>query len=279
LAAAAMPRPPAWLVYPLAVLVLTLAALELRERAGAPPAPPPLTAPEGAALAQGAPFDLLSILRVRRGFGGTMGTAFSVGDNGVWLATGSVTQACAHPALLLGAGQGVGARARPGPVGELAVLTTPAGGAPALPLAARTPPLAAPGFVAGFPQGRPGELALRLLGTQTLFLPGRRAHPLPVLVWAEIGRTDGLGGALIGIAGAPALDGEGRVVGVVLGESPRRGRIYTTTPQATAQALAAAGVRTASGAAGEPITRDNYGLAADDLRRSYRVAPLVCARA
>jgi hypothetical protein len=270
-------RPPAWLVYPVATLLLLLAALELRQHAGAPLAPPPLTAPEGAALAQGAPFDLLSIVRVRRGFGGATGTAFSVGDAGVWLVAGEVAQGCTHPALLLGSGQGVEAKARPGPPGELAVLTTTGGGAPALPLAAQTPPSGSPGFVAAYLHGRPGELALRLLGTETLYLPARGAHPLPVLAWAEIGRTDGLGGALVGIAGAPALDGAGRVVGVVLSESPRRGRIYTTTPQATAQALAAAGIHPATGATGEPFTTDNYGLAADDLRRSLRVAPLVCA--
>ena len=28
--------------------------------------------------------------------------------------------------------------------------------------------------------------------------------------------------------------------------------------------------------AGMPITPDNYGLAADDLRRSLRIAPVVC---
>jgi hypothetical protein len=272
-----MARPPAWLVYPLAMIVLALAALELREHAGAPPAPPPLSAPEGAALAQGAPFDLLSIVRVQRGFGGRVGAAFSVADNGVWLSAGEVADDCAHPALLLGAGQGVEAKARPGPRDQLTVLTTAGGGAPALPLATETPPTGSPGFVAAFPHGRPGELALRLLGAETLYLPARGAHPLPVLAWAEIGRTDGLGGALVGIAGAPALDSAGRVVGVVLGESPRRGRIYTTTPQAMAQALAAAGVRPAAGAAGQPITTDNYGLAADDLRRTLRVAPMVCA--
>jgi hypothetical protein len=77
------------------------------------------------------------------------------------------------------------------------------------------------------------------------------------------------------MSGAPALDGRGRVVGVAVAESPRRGRLYTTTPEAISAALVSAHARRAPGV-GQPITPDNYGLAADDLRRSLRIAPVVC---
>jgi hypothetical protein len=270
------PRPPAWLVYISLVLGLLYVALSHREPVSAPAPPPPLPATEGAVLAQTTPFEVLSVTRVRRRFGGATGTAFSVGDGGVWLAAGGLAGGCPHPALLVGAGQGVAAKAQPGPTALLGVLTTP-GGAPALPLAVAEPRPGALAYVAGFPHGRPGEVALRLVGRETLFLRPRGGHPAPVLVWAEIGRTETLGGALTGLAGAPVLDGEGRVVGVVVGQAPRRGRVYTTTWQAMTQALAAARVNVAPGAAGQPINRNNYGLAADDLRRSYRVTPAVCA--
>ena len=269
-------RPPTWLVYPALVLALLILALSQRTHADAPVPPPALPATEGAVLAQTTPFDILSVTRVTRRFGGDTGTAFSVGDGGVWLAGGELASDCPHAALLVGAGQGVVAKADPA-LGLLAVLTTP-GGAPALPLAAAEPRPGSLAYVAGFPHGRPGEVALRLLGRETLTLRARSDPRAPVLVWAEIGRTETLAGPLSGLAGAPVLDGEGRVVGVVVGEAPRRGRVYATTLQAVTQALAAAKVNTAPGAAGQTITADNYGLAADDLRRSFRVTPTVCAR-
>ena len=77
-----------------------------------------------------------------------------------------------------------------------------------------------------------------------------------------------------GLSGAPALDAGGRVVGVTIAESPRRGRIYTTTPAALTEALAAA--KAAPFAVGEAITTDNYGRVADGLRRDLRVAQVVC---
>jgi hypothetical protein len=114
------------------------------------------------------------------------------------------------------------------------------------------------------------------LGPQTVRSRLRGEPPQALLAWAEVGRTDGLKGTLAGLSGAPAMDGEGRVIGVTLAEAPRRGRIYTTTPGAVRQALAAARVKPATVAAGPPITSDNYGRAADSLRRDVRVAQVVC---
>jgi hypothetical protein len=108
-----------------------------------------------------------------------------------------------------------------------------------------------------------------------LYLRGRGHRNVPVLVWAEVGRTEGLRGALRGMSGAPALDSRGRVVGIAVAEAPRRGRLYTTTPEAMVAALDSARAHRARGA-GQAITPDNYGLAADDLRRSLRIAPVVC---
>ncbi|MBA3812365.1 MAG: serine protease, partial [Caulobacteraceae bacterium] len=68
----------------------------------------------------------------------------------------------------------------------------------------------------------------------------------------------------------------GRVIGVTIAQAPRRGRLYTTTPEALRAALAAAGVKAPAAAVGEPITVENYGRVADDLRRDLRVAPVVC---
>jgi hypothetical protein len=97
-----------------------------------------------------------------------------------------------------------------------------------------------------------------------------------VLVWAETGRTDELRGSLAGLSGAPALDDAGRVIGVTVAESPRRGRIYTTSPETLIRALKSANERPQAGAVGESVTTTNYGIVSDSLRRDLRVARVVC---
>jgi hypothetical protein len=273
-----MPPSPlqAGLVYAAALALLLTAALGRRENADSPPPPPPLTNGEGAALAQATPIDPLLLVKARAHAGPAPGAAVSMADSGVWVTARPALADCPRPAVLINDTDGVAATIAPGPAGPAAVLTTHAG-APALALAAPPRP-GALAFAAGFPRGRPGEVALRLLGRTRLPGRGRGAARTPALAWAEIGRTQGLGGALDGMTGAPALDAEGRVVGLVLREAPRRGLLFTTTPEAIAAALDAAGARRPPVADGVVLTVDNYGLAADDLRRSLRVVALACLR-
>jgi hypothetical protein len=206
------------------------------------------------------------------------GVAFSVNDGGVWLTARSLMENCRKAAVMVDATDGLEAKVWLDPNSEVAVLTT-AGGAPALPLApVKAPDAGTLAFDPGFPKGRPGEVAVRLLGSRNLFLRERQIRTAPALVWADVGRTEGLGGSLMGLIGAPVLDSEGRVIGVTLSEAPRRGRIYSTTPQSLQQSLAASGAKPSPQAAGAPITATNYGRAADDLRRDYRVATVVCLK-
>jgi hypothetical protein len=76
--------------------------------------------------------------------------------------------------------------------------------------------------------------------------------------------------------GAPVLDGLGRVQGVLLGEAPRRGRLYAAPVSAVRQAMTLAKVAPVTQPDGEPITTDNYGRAADALRRDLRVVQIWC---
>jgi serine protease Do len=162
------------------------------------------------------------------------------------------------------------------PRGEAAILTTEGGG-PALPLGLTAGLRRGErAFHPGFPQGKPGEATSRLIGRETLVVHGRGARTEPVLVWAETGRTDGLAGSLGGLSGAPALDAAGRVIGVTIAESPRRGRIYTTAPETVGALLTLGGRRLPPAAAGGAVTPDNYGRVADDMRRDLRVAQVVC---
>jgi serine protease Do len=270
----AFPRFLDWLLYPASVLTLLGAALSHRSHTDAPPAPPPLPTSEGAVLSEASPIDPAVVVKVRPRRGDAAGTAFSVNDSGVWLTARHVVEHCARAAIMVNDTEGVEAKVRLAPRGEAAVLIT-ADGSPALPLASGELRRGELGYEAGFPRGRPGEVASRLLGRGMLYLRGRGRRDVPVLIWAEVGRTEGLRGALRGMSGAPALDSRGRVVGVAVAESPRRGRLYTTTPEAITTALIAAKAHRVRGA-GMPITPDNYGIAADDLRRSLRIAPVVC---
>jgi hypothetical protein len=185
-------------------------------------------------------------------------------------------EACQRAAVLLGGGQAL--EARPAPRrGLTAVLATDGGSTP-LPLA---PPASLridqPGFVAGFAEGRPGELAVRLVGRSELVVGGHGRRREPVLVWALVGRTRGLHGPMEGLEGAPVLDAEGRVVGVAVKEERQRGRLLTATPEDLAAAAPKASARsTHETAPGEPITMTNYGRAADSLRRDLRVAEVRC---
>ncbi len=270
------PRLPDWIIYAAVVAALLFAALGRRERADAPPPPPPVAGEEGVPLGPASPFDPAVVVQVPERSGPDSGTAFSVGDGGVWITARHVVEGCAKTAIVVAEGRGVQAQVRIDPGSETAILTTD-GGAPSVPLApAQSLRRGARGFQPGFPQGRPGETAARLLGRETLVLRGRVQRREPVLVWAEVGRTDGLRGTLAGLSGAPTLDASGRVIGVTIAESPRRGRIYTTTPESLKTALLLAGQRSGATVAGEAITTDNYGRVADTLRRDLRVVQVVC---
>ncbi len=270
-----LPRLPDWLIYLAVVLALLVAAVGRQERADAPPAPPPMPSDEGLPLGPASPFDPRVVVKTPLAPGPGAGTAFSVDDHGVWITARHVVAGCARIAIVVAPGRGVAATLDNDTASEVAVLFT-RGGSPALPLAGgRGLRRGARAFHPGYPQGQPGEAASRLIGRETLVIAGEGLRGEPMLAWAEVGRTSGLSGDLTGLSGAPALDDEGRVVGVTVAQAPRRGRLYTTTPGAVRAALATAGVGVA-GAMGQIVTTDNYGRIADDLRRNLSVAQVVC---
>lgn len=272
------PRLPDWLVYLAVVLALLIAAVGRQERADAPPPPPPVASDEGLPLGPASPFDPSVVVDVPDRAEPGVGTAFSVADRGVWVTARHVVDGCAQTAIVVAEGRGVAATVRIDPRGEAAILTTE-GGAPPLPMGLDQPLRRGDrAYHLGFPQGQPGEATSRLLGRENLVVRGRGARTESVLVWAETGRTDNLKGSLAGLSGSPALDRAGRVVGVTVAESPRRGRIYTTAPETVTGALSATHQKAATFAVGEPITTDNYGRVADTLRRDLRVAQVICLK-
>jgi len=271
-----LPRLPDWAVYAAVAGVLLAVSLSRRENADAPPAAAvPADAVEGALLGPITPFDAAATVEAPDAFRPSSGTAFSIAGRGRWVTARHVVEGCRKPALVIGGGRAVAADVRLASRADVALLITD-GGPPALPVAADAPLRKGQrAFHPGFPQGAPGEVTTRLLGRETLKVFGRGAHEEPVLAWAEVGRTDGLLGALSGLSGAPALDGQGRVLGVTIAEAPRRGRIYTTAPESFGPAIR--GEQGPDEAAqGQPMTIDTYGQASDALRRDLRVAQVVC---
>jgi S1-C subfamily serine protease len=274
------PKLPDWLIYGAVVSALLVVAIGRQERSDAPPPPPPVPGDVGLPLGPASPFDPSVVVQVPDQGQPGSGTAFSVDDGGSWLTARHVVDGCREAAIVVADGRGVAARITLDPTGDAAILTTE-GGAPAVPLRAvgEPPRRGERAYHPGFPQGHPGEVTSRLLGRENLVIRGRGARTEPVLVWAEVGRTDTLKGTLSGLSGAPALDSAGRVIGVTVAESPRRGRIYTTAPETVRDLLTQDRRRTASFALGESITTENYGRVADGLRRDLRVAQVVCLKA
>lgn len=275
----ALPRPADLLLYAGAGALLVFASLAQRENADAPPAPPPPDAVEGALLGPVTPFDPgVTVMAPDIPFQPASGTAFSIAGQGRWLTARHVVEGCRRPALVVGGGRAVAADVRLSPRADIALLIT-AGGPPALPVTTTAPlRIGQRAFHPGYPRGAAGEVTSRLLGREMLHVRGRGERDEPVLAWAEVGRTEGLDGTLAGLSGAPAMDRRGRVVGVTIAEAPRRGRIYTTSPDTLGPAIRGEQPPDEP-LRSEPVTVENYGRVADDLRRDLRVAQVVCLSA
>ncbi len=262
-----MPRLPVWLIYLTIVAAMLVLALGRREHANAPRPPPPAPFADQAPISPSSPFANAALVRLVAAKV-AKGTAFSMNDRGVWLTARSVVAGCARPMIAVADGWGAPAKLRTID-GDAAVLTTD-GGAPALAMARGAQPRSGDsGFLAGFSGGGPAEAAALFLGQG----PGRDR-----LSWAEIGRTDGLKGPLSSLTGAPVLNAAGEVTGMVLADAPRRGRLSGTAPAALARAVATAKLRRSAAAPAPPISLDNYGRAADSLRRALSVAEVVCLK-
>ncbi|CAN5464348.1 serine protease [soil metagenome] len=270
---------PDWLIYGGVIGALIIASMSGRENADAPPAPPPPDEAEGALLGPVTPFDpAVTVDAPDIPFQPSAGTAFSIAETGRWVTARHVVDGCRQPALVIGGGRAVAASVRLAVRADIAVLITD-GGSPALPVLNEGGlHVGERSFHPGYPQGRPGEVSSLLLGRETMHVRGRGKRDEPVLAWAEVGRTEGLQGTLAGLSGAPAMDREGRVLGVTIAESPRRGRIYTTSPETFGPAIRGVAAAQAQ-PLDEPVTIDNYGRVADTLRRDLRVAQVVCLSA
>jgi len=270
-----------WLIYTGALGLMLAVIFAIAPDAGAPaPAPPSEFAEQfaqeiGPLLPAPSPLDEMVLVQIGEPQNG-VGTAFAVNEKGDWLTARHVVEGCTKVTLEVASGNYVPvAKVAIDDGHDLALLST---GRSPFPV---TLDLAAPlrigdaGFAVGFPQGEPGELATQLVARSRLVTRGKREGDAPILAWAEIGRTEGLEGTLGGISGGPMFDAHGAVRGVIVAESPRRGRLYTTSPQAIEAFLTTQGVPIEPGPA-ETFELSGYGAPSDNARRRLQVVKVTC---
>jgi serine protease Do len=248
-----------------------------RDESYAPPPPPPLTPTEVSLFSAFTPFTPGSLISVQKIDNPAMtGTAFSVGQGGQWIVSRQSLKDCPNPYLAIGGNLGVRFKIRKSADLANYQMGITSGGARPLPLA----PVAdlkpgTRGFMPGYLNDSVGEATGRLIGP-TLYRKSKRFQKdEQVLAWAESGHTYGINGSLNRLQGGPTLNSASQVIGITLRHNPRRGRIYSSTPQTLAH-IARPPERRDDFEHEDTFTRKNYGIVSDTVRRQYRVMQVAC---
>jgi len=247
----------------LGVFLLALFSSATRD-ANAPPAIPEEVANAGAALAPPSRFDEQVLIQAASPRDG-VGTAFAINNEGYWLTARHVVDGCKNVGLFVRTGAYVMAEeVQVDDVYDLALIRTKQSPSPVQLNLSNDLRVGIEGFHVGLLHSR-----------SNLVTSGRRKARESVLTWSELGRTNGLGGSLGGISGGPVYDEQGAVRGVILAESPRRGRIYSAGPDTIRSFLDEHDISYTGEAAGG-FTLGNYGGEADRARRIGQVVKVAC---
>jgi hypothetical protein len=233
---------------------------------------------KGPLLPAPSPFDDQSMVEAQRAGPWSSGTAFAIGDNGVWFTARHVALGCERLGVVNGRDQELVAAslAYVSKRADVAILKTQGGPEPlALDLNEADLQLGATGFHIGFPQGQPGEVVSRLIGRELMITEGAWRGRENTLAWAEVSRSKGLRGTLGGLSGGPAFDARGNVIGITIAESLRRGRVITTSSDSVIQALKEARL-SPQGAAIAPLQAADITRVANRVRRDLKVIQVVC---
>lgn len=158
------------------------------------------------------------------------GTAFSVGA-GVWMTARHVADDCTELGIeteprFLAPGRDLMLHAN----ADLALFRASVNAAPVV-AGGHDLRIGQDGYHLGFPLGEFGALRSRLLGRGTVSISGRFSARAPILVWAEVDRVPERDGPNSGMSGGPVFDAAGKLVGVSIGSSLRRGRVTTAAPE------------------------------------------------
>jgi S1-C subfamily serine protease len=274
-------RIPNWVVYTV-VIVTIAAALFSRgeERLTYPDRPASIAAESGSGgsgplLPESNPFDEQVLVQVGDAEDG-IGTAFAINRSGAWLTARHVVEGCEQVGLAVSDGRMVRVdEVRTSHNSDLALLITDRAPAALKLDLDRELRIGEAGYHVGYPQGRTGEARSELRARSRLVTRGRYVTEEPVLAWDEQERSEGLEGTLSGMSGGPVFDSEGAVVGVTVAESPMRGRIYASGPEAIQRFLDEQNL-TAMGGEAYPLAASTFAREADRAREDQAVVKVVC---
>lgn len=134
------------------------------------------------------------------------------------------------------------------------------------------------GFALGFPDGKKGEAALKLIGRNNAVYQGYSKHlKQPVLVWLISKRNPSNLYSLAGISGGPVINQDGEIVGVNTAENLRRGRFYSSSPQSVEAMLNKANLRPKRRPKHKlKFNEQNFIQNARQLDKDFRIARVLC---
>ena len=161
----------------------------------------------------------------------SLGTAFVIDRDGVWLTAEHVTAGCDRIGVENGRFAVEVTQVLQSRESDASLIRDGILSDGALPVTATVPRPGTRGYHMGFPAGRATLVVSELLGSADA-RRGRSSSSEPVLAWAEQERIPRGEGTLSGISGGPTLDEHGRVVGINSAATDRRGRVLTTDPRA-----------------------------------------------
>lgn len=208
----------------------------------------------------------------------SVGSAFSISENGIWLTARHVVWGCDKTYIQAGSKKYLPIQKTVfHPNADAALLTTQ-GGPKALPL---TQDLRSPknAFGVGFPKGQPGAVHGQLIGEMTMHHRGRNGFRERVTAWSERSRIPNRKGSLGGLSGGAVLDDQGHIIGIVQAESRRRGRFMTATPETMLELLAQASTQIEPESQQQTalsLTPQFYPQSARQLITTVRVAKVIC---
>ena len=209
--------------------------------------------------------------------GSSTGTAFAITSDGWWLTARHVAHGC--DAIWLQTGPRKGLRVHDikfHPNADLALLRTKTGRSP-LRLSETAPGRGDDGYSLGYPQGRPGDVYARAIGQARMRSVGRYHINEPILAWAEIKRRPHDLPALSGLSGGPMLDRQGRVAGVLVASSKRRGRVMTAAQSSIRELLAKIPEsRNISGVRHNPVNSKTFTARGKVLRQTMTITKVIC---